>query len=279
MSLSLVSSNRCFSGTQYVYRHASAATNTDMTFAAYIPPQAEQGPCPALFFLSGLTCSEENATVKAGYQRVAAELGMIVIAPDTSPRGDDVANDERYFLGQAASFYLNATQEPWAAHYQMERYIAEELYDLVLEALPVQAGRIGITGHSMGGHGALTLAMRHPDRFASLSAFAPVVAPSQVEWGQVAFGAYLGDDTAAWAEHDACALVLSRGWKGDMLIDQGDGDAFLETNLRTPLFEAACKQAGQAAEIRYQPGYDHSYYFVASFIEEHMRYHAARLMA
>ncbi len=279
MSLSLVSSNRCFSGTQYIYRHASAATQTDMTFAAYIPPQAEKGPCPALFFLSGLTCSEENATVKAGYQRLAAELGLVVIAPDTSPRGDTVANDERYFLGQAASFYVNATQDPWAAHFQMERYIAEELYDLVLGALPVQAGKIGITGHSMGGHGALTLAMRHPERFASLSAFAPVVAPSQVEWGQVAFAAYLGENTDAWAEHDACALVLSRGWKGDMLIDQGDADAFLETNLRTPLFEAACQQAGQSAQIRYQPGYDHSYYFVASFIEDHMRFHAERLTA
>ncbi len=277
MSLSMISANRCFSGTQYVYRHASAATQTDMTFAAYLPEQAEHGPCPTLFFLSGLTCSEENATVKAGYQRVAAELGMIVIAPDTSPRGETVPNDERYFLGQAASFYLDATQAPWSQHYQMERYIVQELYDLVLDALPVEAGKIGITGHSMGGHGALTLAMRNPDRFASLSAFAPVVAPSQVEWGQVAFSAYFGQDQAAWAAHDACALVGSHGWKGDMLIDQGDGDAFLETNLRTPLFEAACQQADQSALIRYQPGYDHSYYFVASFMEEHMRFHAERL--
>jgi S-formylglutathione hydrolase len=277
MSLTLVASNRAFGGTQFIYRHASSATGTDMQFAAYLPPQAEHGPCPALIFLSGLTCSEENATVKAGYQRVAAELGMIVVAPDTSPRGEGVANDERYFLGQAASFYLNATQQPWAQHFQMERYIAQELYDLVLDKLPIQPGKIGITGHSMGGHGALTLAMRHPERFASLSAFAPVVAPSQVEWGEVAFSAYLGADRAAWAEHDACALVLSRGWKADMLIDQGDADAFLDTNLRTPLFEAACKQAGQAATIRMQAGYDHSYYFVASFIEEHMRWHAERL--
>lgn len=277
MSLTLVASNRAFGGTQFIYRHASSATGTDMQFAAYLPPQAEQGPCPALIFLSGLTCSEENATVKAGYQRVAAELGMIVVAPDTSPRGEGVANDERYFLGQAASFYLNATQQPWAQHFQMERYIAQELYDLVLDKLPIQPGKIGITGHSMGGHGALTLAMRHPERFASLSAFAPVVAPSQVEWGEVAFSAYFGADRAAWAEHDACALVLSRGWKADMLIDQGDADAFLDTNLRTPLFEAACKQAGQAATIRMQAGYDHSYYFVASFIEEHMRWHAERL--
>ncbi len=270
-----ISQNRCFDGTETVLRHASAATRTDMTFSIYLPPQAEAGPRPCLIYLAGLTCTHENATVKAGFQRVAAELGLIVVCPDTSPRGDDVPDDPSYDLGQGAGFYVDATQPPWDLHFKMFSYAAEELPALLRANFDI--GRIGVTGHSMGGHGALTLAMRRPETFASVSAFSPIVSPLNAPWGQKALGAYLGPDRALWAAHDACELVRVSGFPGKILIDQGAADEFLETQLKTPLFEAACAEAGQAAEIRMRPGYDHSYYFVATFIEDHLRHHAAAL--
>lgn len=265
---------RCFGGWQLVCRHASAATGTPMRFGVYLPPAAEQGKVPLLWFLSGLTCTEANFTEKAGAQRVAADLGMMLVVPDTSPRGDDVANDASYDLGQGAGFYLDATQAPWAPHFKMESWVARELPAVIAAAFPADMARQGITGHSMGGHGALTLALRHPQQYRSVSAFAPIVAPRQVAWGEKAFGAYLGSDRAAWRAHDACDLIADGARISEILVDQGTVDPFLETQLKPELLQAACAQAGMRLNLRMQEGYDHSYYFVASFIEDHLRHHA-----
>lgn len=266
----------CFGGWQDVYRHRSEILDCDMTVGVYFPPQAEQGPCPVLYWLSGLTCTEQNFITKAGAQRYAAEHGIIIVSPDTSPRGDDVADAPGYDLGKGAGFYVNATQDPWAAHYRMYDYIVDELPAWV-EADPSASDRRAISGHSMGGHGALVVALNNPGRYRSVSAFSPIVAPSQVPWGEKALGAYLGDDRDAWSRYDAVELVKSAKERLPLLVDQGDADEFLETQLRPQLLQAACEAAGHPLTLRLQPGYDHSYYFIASFIGEHIAHHAAAL--
>ena len=266
----------CFGGWQDVYRHRSDVLGCDMTVGVYFPPQAETGACPVLYWLSGLTCTEQNFISKAGAQRYAAEHGIILVAPDTSPRGEDVADAEGYDLGKGAGFYLNATQDPWAKHYRMYDYIVEELPAWV-EADPAASDRRAISGHSMGGHGALTIALKNPGRYRSVSAFSPIVAPSQVPWGQKAFAAYLGDDREAWRRHDTVELVASAPEKLPLLVDQGDADEFLEGQLRPRLLQAACEAAGHPLTLRLQPGYDHSYYFIASFIGDHIAHHARAL--
>lgn len=269
----------CSGGWQDVYRHDSAVLGCAMNVAVYLPPQAAQDGArlPVLYWLSGLTCTEQNVITKAGAQRYAAEHGVILVCPDTSPRGDDVADDPAYDLGKGAGFYLNATQAPWAAHYRMYDYIVEELPALIQAHFPASDKR-GIFGHSMGGHGALTIALRNPQRYASVSAFSPIVAPSQVPWGQKAFSAYLGDDRAAWRTHDTVELVLAGAAPQlHLLVDQGEGDEFLEGQLKPELLKAACDSAGHPLTLRLHPGYDHSYYFIASFIGEHIAHHAAAL--
>jgi S-formylglutathione hydrolase len=278
MTLEAISTSRAFGGEQRVYRHASSATGTDMEFAAFLPAEALRGEaCPTLVWLSGLTCTWENATTKAGYQRLAADYGMIVLAPDTSPRGSEVANDEAYDLGQGAGFYVDASETPWAPHFRMESYVADELLRVAAAELPVWEEAVGVSGHSMGGHGALTLAMKHPQLFRSLSAFAPIVNPSDCPWGKKAFGAYLGTDREKWTAHDACHLVGSTGWGGDILIDQGTADGFLEEQLKPWNFERACRVAGVELTLRMQGGYDHSYNFIATFLADHFAWHAQRL--
>lgn len=266
----------CFGGWQDVYRHRSSALDCEMRFAAYLPPQAQDGPVPVLYWLSGLTCSEQNFITKAGAQRHAAEHGIAIIAPDTSPRGEGVADADGYDLGQGAGFYLNATRLPWARHYRMYDYVTQELPALVEAQLPVTSLR-AISGHSMGGHGALVVALRNPGRYRSVSAFAPIVAPSSAPWGEKAFAAYLGEDRTAWATYDACALIRGAEERLPILIDQGDADEFLELQLRPQLLQDAAEAAGHPLYLRMQPGYDHSYYFVASFIGEHIAHHAAAL--
>lgn len=268
----------CFGGWQDVYRHRSEVLGCDMTVGVYFPPQAQQGPCPVLYWLSGLTCTEQNFITKAGAQRYAAEHGLILVAPDTSPRGEQVADAEGYDLGKGAGFYVNATRKPWAPHYRMYDYIVDELPAWV-EADPAASQVRGIAGHSMGGHGALTIALRNPDRYRSVSAFSPIVAPSQVPWGQKAFTAYLGEDRQAWLEHDAVELVRRGGSKLPLLVDQGDADEFLETQLRPQLLQEAADAAGHPLTLRLQLGYDHSYYFIASFIGEHIAHHARAFAA
>lgn len=276
--MEMISSVKCFGGEQRVYRHASTSTGTDMEFAVFLPREALDGfVCPTLFYLSGLTCTWENVMTKGFPQMHAAEHGMIFVAPDTSPRGEDVANDEGYDLGQGAGFYLNATQQPWAQHYRMEDYITKELPALLLESLPVDEDAIGITGHSMGGHGALTLAIKNPNLFHSVSAFAPIVNPMDCPWGEKAFAAYLGEDEGQRALYDACALIKEHGWEGDILVDQGMADSFLEEQLKPWAFEAACREAEVDLTLRLQGGYDHSYYFISTFLADHMAWHAARL--
>ena len=272
-----LSENRSFGGTQGVYRHKSQATGTDMTFAVFMPAEAEHGPVPVLWYLSGLTCTHENAMTKAGAQEWCAEAGIAIVFPDTSPRGDDVADDDAYDLGKGAGFYVNATQDPWKPHYRMWDYIVHELPELVTGNFAIDAEAMGITGHSMGGHGALVVALRNPGRYRSVSAFSPIVAPSQVPWGEKALGAYLGDDRDAWSRYDAVELVKSAKERLPLLVDQGDADEFLETQLRPQLLQAACEAAGHPLTLRLQPGYDHSYYFIASFIGEHIAHHAAAL--
>ena len=264
-------------GWQDVYRHRSDVLGCDMTVGVYLPPQAAQGArLPVLYWLSGLTCNEQNFITKAGAQRYAAGHGIILVAPDTSPRGDDVADAEGYDLGKGAGFYVNATREPWAKHYRMYDYIVDELPAWVEANLPASDVR-AISGHSMGGHGALTIALKNPGRYRSVSAFSPIVAPSQVPWGEKAFGAYLGDDREAWKQHDTVELVRSAQEKLPLLIDQGDADEFLDGQLKPQLLQAACEAAGHPLELRMQPGYDHSYYFIASFIGDHVAHHAAAL--
>ena len=265
-----------FGGWQDVYRHRSAVLGCDMTFAIYLPPQAQDGPVPVLYWLSGLTCTEQNFITKAGAQRYAAEHGIAIVCPDTSPRGDGVADAEGYDLGQGAGFYVDATQAPWAAHYRMHEYVVHELPTLVEAHFPVSDAR-AISGHSMGGHGALVAALRHPGRYRSVSAFSPIVAPSQVPWGEKAFSAYLGDDREAWKHFDASELVKSATEKLPILVDQGQADEFLDTQLQPWRLKDAADAAGYPVYLRMQPGHDHSYYFIASFIGEHIAHHAAAL--
>ncbi|RZZ81327.1 S-formylglutathione hydrolase [Pseudoxanthomonas winnipegensis] len=269
----------CFGGWQDVYRHSSQVLGCQMNFAVYLPPQAQAGAkLPVLYWLSGLTCTEQNFITKAGAQRYAAEHGVIVVAPDTSPRGDEVADAEGYDLGKGAGFYVNATQQPWAAHYRMDDYIVEELPALIEANFPVSEAR-SIFGHSMGGHGALAIALRNPQRYRSVSAFSPIVAPTQVPWGQKAFAAYLGEDREAWKAYDATELVKTSVPRLPLLIDQGDADEFLEGQLKPQLFAQAAAEVGYPITLRMQPGYDHSYYFMASFIGDHIAFHAAALRA
>lgn len=274
-----LSTNRAFGGTQGVYRHASAVTGTDMTFSVYVPPHEDGAALPVLWYLSGLTCTHANVTEKGEYRRACAEAGVIFVAPDTSPRGPGVPDDEAYDFGQGAGFYLDATQVPWSQHFRMRRYIEQELPALIAAQFPADMGRQAITGHSMGGHGALTIGLRNPDRFRSVSAFAPIVAPSQVPWGQKALAGYLGDDPAAWRAHDAVALIEDGARVAELLVDTGTADPFLDKELRPELLATACADAGIALTQRLQPGYDHSYYFVSTFLGEHVAWHAARLTA
>ncbi|WBU61741.1 S-formylglutathione hydrolase [Paracoccus albus] len=276
MAVETISENRSFGGVQGVYRHASPATGTDMTFAVYLPPAAEKGPVPVLWYLSGLTCTHENAMTKAGAQEHAAKEGIAVIFPDTSPRGDDVADSEDYDLGKGAGFYVNATEEPWAPHFRMWDYITKDLPSVVFDRFALRRDAQGLTGHSMGGHGALTIAMTMPDTYRSVSAFAPIANPSESEWGRKQLGAYLGDDRAKWAAHDATLLMAERGYNGDILVDQGTSDQFLDL-LRPEALAQAMTARRQPAVMRMQEGYDHSYFFVQSFMGDHIRWHADRL--
>ncbi|MFC3625215.1 S-formylglutathione hydrolase [Vogesella amnigena] len=281
VSLELLSSQRAFGGWHKRYRHQSASTGTAMTFAIYLPPQTAQGDkVPVLYWLSGLTCNDENFATKAGAQRVAAELGLALVMPDTSPRGEGVADADRYDLGQGAGFYVNATQAPWAAHYRMYDYVVDELPALVEACFPV-SGKRAISGHSMGGHGALMVALRNPGRYASVSAFAPIVNPASVPWGQLAFSSYLGEDRAAWAAYDSCQLLAEAQPLPTLpiLIDQGEQDSFKPEQLQPEALQLAASKRDWPLTLRLQPGYDHSYYFVASFIEDHLRFHAANLAA
>ena len=276
-----VSTARSHGGTQSVYRHASRETGTDMVFSVYLPPQAEApgAKLPVLWYLSGLTCTHANVTDKGEYRRVCADLGLIFVAPDTSPRGPDVPDDPDYDFGQGAGFYVDATEDPFAANYRMYSYITEELPALLEAEFPADMARQGITGHSMGGHGALTLALRNPARYRSVSAFAPIVVPSQVPWGEKALGRYLGPERTAWRAHDAVALIEDGARVPEMLVDQGDADSFLEKELKPELLESACRDAGIPLTLRMQPGYDHSYYFISTFMEDHLRWHFGRLSA
>ncbi|WP_022681818.1 S-formylglutathione hydrolase [Sphingobium bisphenolivorans] len=276
-----LSANRAFGGVQGVYRHASSATGTDMTFSVFVPPHEAGAKLPVVWYLSGLTCSHANVTEKGEFRAACAELGLILVAPDTSPRGEGVADDPdgAYDFGLGAGFYVDATQQPFAPHYRMWSYVTQEAPALVAEHFPADMARQSIMGHSMGGHGALTIGLRHPDRFKAVSAFSPIVAPSQVPWGQKALGGYLGSDRAAWRQHDAVALIEDGARLPELLVDQGDADQFLAEQLRPELLEAACRAAGQPLTLRLQPGYDHSYYFISTFMAGHLRWHAERLFA
>ena len=278
MSLEIVSENKSFGGRQLVVRHASSSTSTDMTFSIYLPPQVEAGgKLPVVWYLSGLTCTHANVTEKGEYRAACASQGLVFVGPDTSPRGEDVPDVDDYDFGKGAGFYVDATQEPWAKNYRMWAYVTEELPTLVAAEFPADMDRQGITGHSMGGHGALTIALRNPGRFRSVSAFAPIVAPSQVPWGQKAFAGYLGDDRAAWRQHDAVALIEDGARVDELLVDVGDADPFIEKELRPDLLEAPCADAGIALTLRRQPGYDHSYYFISTFMADHLAWHGERL--
>ncbi len=282
--LETLSETRCFGGRMGFYRHASEVNDCDMRFGVFLPPQAEQGPVPVLTFLSGLTCTEENFMVKSGAQRYAAELGLILVAPDTSPRGDGVPDDPDgdYDFGLAAGFYVNATEAPWSRHYHMHDYIVRELNDAVFANFPGDPERHGLTGHSMGGHGALTIGLRHPELYRSLSAFAPISTTLHSPWGQKALGHYLGADTSAWLKHDAAEVARNVAdpapWSR-ILVDQGLDDDFLREQLKPELLEAAAAESGLPLELRYHEGYDHGYYFISTFIEDHLKHHHAILTA
>ncbi|GGE03307.1 S-formylglutathione hydrolase [Polymorphobacter glacialis] len=277
--LETVSSNRASGGTQGVYRHASAATGTPMVFSVFVPDHAPGTKLPLVWYLSGLTCTHVNVTDKGEFRRACAELGLIFIAPDTSPRGEGVPDDAAgaYDFGLGAGFYVDATEAPFAANYRMETYVTQELPALIVANFPVDTARQGITGHSMGGHGALTLALRHPGQYRSVSAFSPIAAPGQVPWGEKALGGYLGGDRELWRHHDATALIEDGARVADILVDQGDADQFLAEQLRPELLAAACAAAGIPLTLRMQPGYDHSYYFISTFMADHLAWHAARL--
>ena len=273
-----VSENTCFGGVQGVYTHRSSSCACDMTFGLFLPEEARDGPVPLLWYLSGLTCTHENAMTKAGAQAWAAEQGIGLVFPDTSPRGDDVADDDAYDLGKGAGFYVNATRDPWAPHYRLWDYIAEELPTLLERNFSIDPERQSITGHSMGGHGALTLAMTYPDRYKSVSAFAPISNPTGADWGRKQLSAYLGDDAAAWEAHDASLLMAEKGFDGPVLVDQGANDQFIDL-LRPETLAAAAAKRRQQIILRLQPGYDHSYFFVSTFMEDHVTFHANALWA
>ena len=278
--MELLEEHHCYEGRQQRWRHDSTVLNCAMTFSIFLPPVDETAKPPVLYWLSGLTCNDENFTTKAGAQRVAAELGIALVMPDTSPRGDDVADDAGYDLGKGAGFYLNATQQPWASHYRMYDYLRDELPALITQTFAVSE-RCAISGHSMGGHGALIMALKNPGRFTSVSAFAPIVNPTQVPWGQKAFSHYLGDDATRWQAWDSCALMLASQPEHAIptLIDQGDADQFLAGQLQPAVLAEAARQTAWPLTLRIQPGYDHSYYFIATFIEDHLRFHAEHLFA
>ena len=272
-----VSTAKAHRGIQGVYRHQSAATGTPMTFSVFAPDHEPGAKLPVLWFLSGLTCTHANVTEKGEYRAACAEAGIVFVAPDTSPRGEGVPDAKGYDFGQGAGFYVDATEEPWSRHFRMRNYIEEELPALLAAEFPVDMAVQGITGHSMGGHGALTVALRNPDRFRSVSAFAPIVAPSRVLWGEKALAGYLGPDRGAWAEYDAVSLIESGARVPELLVDQGDADQFLREQLRPELLQQACDRAGIPLTLRMQTGYDHSYYFISSFMADHVRWHAERL--
>ena len=276
-----LSSVKSFGGEQAVLRHRSEATGTDMTFSVFVPDHAPGQTMPVVWYLSGLTCTQANVTEKGEFRRACAELGLIFVAPDTSPRGEDVPDDAdgAYDFGLGAGFYVDATQPPFAQHYNMWSYVTQELPEIIGDCFPADMARQSIMGHSMGGHGALTIGLTLPERFMAVSAFAPIVAPSQVPWGQKALGGYLGDDRAAWRAHDAVALIEDGARVAELLVDQGEADNFLTEQLKPQLLADACKKAGIALTLRMQPGYDHSYYFISTFMEDHLRWHAQRLAA
>jgi len=278
MSVDLLSEARCFDGAQRFYSHQSHECRTEMRFSVYIPPQANDRPLPVLFYLAGLTCTEETFMIKAGAQRLAAELGLILVAPDTSPRKARLpGDDESWDFGIGAGFYVDATQAPWSQHYRMYSYVTSELPAIVQTIAAVRADRFGIFGHSMGGHGALVCALRNPQQYRSVSAFAPIAAPSQVPWGKKAFGNYLGADASSWARYDASVLVAAQRYPHEILIDQGTADKFLTEQLKPELFEQACKSSGTALNLRRREGYDHGYYFISTFMADHLRHHAKQL--
>ena len=276
--MEIINEHRCHGGVQGFYRHESQTTKTSMQFSVFVPLAAAGGKFPALWFLSGLTCTEENFTIKSGAQRYAEKFGVIVVAPDTSPRGAGIdGEDDDYDFGTGAGFYLDATAHPWDRNYKMYTYITQELQQLVKENFPIDASRQGITGHSMGGHGALTIGLKNPDVYRSISAFSPICSPTQCPWGRKALSGYLGADQAAWRQYDSVELIRDGYSSGEILVDQGDSDGFLAEQLKPELLSSACADAGQPLQMRMQEGYDHSYYFIASFIEEHIAFHASRL--
>jgi len=277
VSIETVSASKSFGGIQGVYKHQSASTGTPMTFAVYVPEHEPGVKLPVLWWLSGLTCTHANVMDKGEYRKACAEHGVVFVAPDTSPRGDEVPDDPEYDFGKGAGFYVDATQEPWKQHFQMRSYIEQELPPIVAENFPVDTDRQGISGHSMGGHGALTVSLRNAGRFRSTSAFAPIVSPINCPWGQKALGGYLGDDIAAWRQYDACALIKQGARLPGLLVDQGTADNFLDSQLKTHLLDEACRNVDMAATIRMQDGYDHSYCFVSTFMAEHIAWHAERL--
>ena len=272
-----VSSNRSFKGIHEVWSHDSVAASCKMTFSIYLPDNPEGQKQKTLIWLSGLTCTEENFRVKSGVQSFASEHNMIIVSPDTSPRGDDVPDDPNYDFAQGAGFYLDATEKPWSKNYNMYSYIVDELVEIIKDHFPVDANRLGISGHSMGGHGALTIAIKNPDIFKSVSAFSPICNPTKIPWGEKAFTKYLGKDENIWNDYDACSLIKSRGFQSDILIDQGEEDEFLADQLKPESFVQACEEKNVEVSLRMQPGFDHSYFFIATFIQDHIDWHSQRL--
>ena len=275
--MNIIQSNKIFNGNHHVCSHYSESTQCDMTFSVFVPEHQSSENLKTLIWLSGLTCSEENFRLKSGVQRIASELKMIIVSPDTSPRGEGVPDNEHYALGQGAGFYLDATESPWNKHFNMYTYITKDLIEIIGNNFPIDTDKTGIFGHSMGGHGALSIAIKNPELFKSVSAFAPICSPTKVGWGENAFAIYLGDQQSKWLEYDATELILNRGWHSDILIDQGLDDEYLEQYLKPELLQEACKQKNVPIQLRQHEGYDHSYFFIASFIEDHLRWHDERL--